>query len=138
VGLLTILLDNATWCIHNAKDVRQGIRTGANGRFAPMTIPLFDEPGDPGTETTFDPLEGKLLYLAGEVLANGEDGTFEIQIRRNNGSTPIARLTWFDQELGRKSLLMNIPMLVGDFFKLQVIIPSTASVTYSVMVAGKL
>ena len=104
-----------------------------------MVIAIRDEPDDPGTQVTFDPLEGKLLYFAGQTKTNSDVGTFELQIRRNDGTTPIAKLEWVNQEVARKTLLLNIPMVVGDYFKLQVIKPTNNSiVNYSYMIAGSL
>ena len=137
---MTILLSSATWCNHSLINTVSGSPiTGTTGRFSPMVIAEREEPQNPGTQVTFDPLEGKLLYFAGNVTSNTDVGTFELQLRKNDGTTPIAKLEWVNEELGRKTLLLNIPMLVGDYFKGQVIKPTNNSIVdFHYMIAGKL
>ena len=84
-------------------------------------------------------IQSQIQMIPGETKTNSEANGFELQIRRNDGTTPIAELVWGDDEVSRKSLLLNIPMVVGDFFKLQVIKPTNNSiVNYSYMIAGSL
>jgi len=140
MGILTFLLAPGTWAVHVTDSTLGASGAASTSDFQLMA--LLDSGTGAGVDLAQNhigpTLELVLLYFAATTTLNTDSTGFSLSLRRN-GTTDVSSIDFDPDEVGRRSRILHIPILVTDFLQLRVHHrQGFSSTNYSLMVCGKL